>query len=179
MDPVTDTPTKPVDYALLSGTYSSLLALSAIARRQQQPVERGEMIPLAVATFALSKLLVHEKVETWLRHPFVEETSDGKRPKGMRLRYAVGELLTCTRCAGAWSALGLVSLRVHAPGTANTVTTVLAVSAVNDFLHSGFTWLCARSNQAQADSQLAQVQAEALEIRDSDGAPGTLPRQTV
>src|SRR3712207_7411195 len=53
--------------------------------------ERAELLPLGAATFALSKLLAHEKVETWVRQPFVEETSDGKRPKGERLRYARSE----------------------------------------------------------------------------------------
>ncbi len=69
-------------------------------------------MPLSAATFALSKLVVQEKVETWVRQPFLEERADGKRPRGRRLRYAVGELLNCTRCMGAWSALGLVALRV-------------------------------------------------------------------
>jgi hypothetical protein len=86
-----------------------------------------------------------EKVETWVRQPFVEESADGKRPKGTGLRYAVGELLSCTRCLGAWSALGLVGLRMAAPETGQTVTAVLAASAGNDFLQSGFSWLCAKS----------------------------------
>ena len=70
---------------------------------------------MSAATFALSKLLVHEKAETWLRQPFLEESAEGRRPRGRRLRYAVGELMNCTRCMGAWSALGLVALRVHSP----------------------------------------------------------------
>ena len=44
-----------------------------------------------------------------------------RKPKGRRLRYAVGELMTCTRCMGAWSALGLVALRVHSPPAGRTV----------------------------------------------------------
>jgi hypothetical protein len=102
---------------------------------------------LAAATFALSKLVVHEKVEAWLREPFVEERPDGRRPKGRRLRYAVGELLTCTRCTGAWTALGLVGLRLYAPTTGRTVSTVLAASAGNDMLQAGFTWLCSRASR--------------------------------
>jgi hypothetical protein len=86
---------------------------------------------------------VHEKVESWIRRPFVDERGDQKRPKGRRLRYAVGELLTCTRCTGAWSALGLVALRLHAPSTGRAVATVLAASAGNDMLQAGFSWLCA------------------------------------
>ena len=160
MEPVSETPTKPVDYALLSGTYSSLMAISALAARHREPIPAGEYVPLAAATFALSKLLVQEKVETWVRQPFVEERPDGKRPKGRRLRYAVGELLTCTRCSGAWSALALVSLRLHAPDTAKTVVALLTVTAGNDLMHGGFAWLTSRSNyesvraQAAADGEL-------------------------
>jgi len=52
----------------------------------------------------------------------------------------------CTRCTGAWTALALVGLRLHAPATARTVTTVLAASAGNDFLHAGFSWICRLSD---------------------------------
>ena len=140
MRPVSQTPTEPSDYALLSTVYGALLGGTALSARGRAPIPPAELPVLAAATFALSKLIVHEKVESWMRDPFVEERPGGsKRPKGRRLRYAVGELLTCTRCTGAWSALALVGLRLHAPATARTVTAVLATSAANDFLHAGFT----------------------------------------
>ena len=107
---------------------------------------------LAAATFALSKLIVHEKAESWLREPFVDE-DDARRPKGRRLRYAVGELLTCTRCTGAWTALALTALRLHAPSTGRTVATVLAASAGNDMLHAGFSWLCAGANTRRHEAE--------------------------
>lgn len=157
MKPVSETPTKPVDYAVLSGTYSSLMAVSAMAARHRDPIPAGEYVPLAAATFALSKLLVQEKVETWIRQPFVEERPDGKRPKGRRLRYAIGELLTCTRCSGAWSALALVSLRLHAPDTAKTVVALLTVTAGNDLMHGGFAWLTSRSNYESARAEAAEA----------------------
>src|SRR3954451_15616919 len=132
MEPVTHTPTEPSDYALLSLLYGALLAGTAVQARHRQPIPRAELVPLGAATFALSKLVVKEKVETWVRAPFVEESRNGRRPKGRRMRYAVGELLTCTRCTGGWAALGLVGLRLHAPATGRTVTTVLAASAGSD-----------------------------------------------
>ena len=46
---------------------------------------------------------------------------------------------------GAWSALGIVALRLHAPPAGRTLTTVLAASAGNDFLQAGFAWVCSRS----------------------------------
>jgi hypothetical protein len=123
-----------------------LLATLAVAGRRpagSEPITSAEMAPIALATFALSKTLVHEKVETWLRAPFVEETGGEKRPRGRGLRYAVGELFTCTRCMGTWSALALISLRVAKPDAGRSVVGVLAAAGANDFLQAGFSRLCA------------------------------------
>ncbi|HEX6020584.1 MAG TPA: DUF1360 domain-containing protein [Solirubrobacter sp.] len=147
MDPVERTPTEPSDYAALSAVYGALLAGTAVSARSKSTVPMAELPALAAASFALSKLVVHEKVESWVRQPFVDEAA--RRPKGRRLRYAVGELLTCTRCTGAWSALALVALRLHAPAAGRTVTTVLAASAGNDLLQAGFQWLCAHATTEQ------------------------------
>jgi hypothetical protein len=157
--PVTQTPTEAVDYAALTSAYGALLGAAALTPRGREPVAHAEVPLLAAATFALSKLIVHEKAESWLRQPFVDERTDGPRPKGRRLRYAVGELLTCTRCTGAWSALGLVALRLHAPATGRTVTTVLAASAGSDMLHAAFSWLCAGAStqERKASTQPATL----------------------
>jgi hypothetical protein len=63
---------------------------------------------------------------------------------------------------GAWSALALVGLRLHAPRAGRTVTTVLAASAGNDALQAGFSWLCARANE-----QSATAEATAASVRDT------------
>jgi hypothetical protein len=153
--PVSQTPTEPADYAVLSAAYGALLGGAAVSARGREPIPQSELPVLAAATFALSKLIVREKVETWIRQPFVEERPDGRRPKGRRLRYAIGELLDCTRCTGAWSALALVGLRLHAPATGRAVTSVLAASAGNDFLQGGFSWLCRRADEAKRDPEPA------------------------
>lgn len=149
MKQVEQTPTEAADYAALSALFGSLLAALAYSAREREPIPHAELVPLSAATFALAKLIVHEKVESWLRRPFVEETSDGERPRGRRLRYAVGELLGCTRCVGAWSGLGLVALRLHSPAAGRTATTVLAASAGNDLLQTAFSLLCARATAAR------------------------------
>jgi hypothetical protein len=161
MEPVSQTPTEPVDYAVLSGVYGGLLAALALAARSgrlsSERVEASDAALTGAATFALAKLLSHDKVESWLRAPFVEELPSGEqRPKGRRLRYAVGELLTCSRCAGAWSALGVVGLRLLSPEAGRVVTNVLAASAANDYLQSGFRLLCNESNAAEARVEAAQ-----------------------
>jgi hypothetical protein len=154
MRPVSQTPTEASDYAILSAAYGALLAGTAVSARGRPPIPREEIPTIAAATFTLSKLIVHEKVETWIRQPFVDEGAGGPRPKGRRLRYAVGELLSCTRCTGAWTALALVGLRLHSPATGRTVATVLAASAGNDLLQAGFNWLCAGANAERgADRQ--------------------------
>ena len=155
MDPVERTPTKPVDYAVLSSGYAALAGAVLLAARDQgdDPLHPAEILPLGIATFALSKMIAKEKVESWVREPFVEELPDGeRRPKGRRLRYAIGELLTCTRCVGAWSSLGLVGLRLTRPREARIVAALLGTSAVNDFLQTGFTRMCAQANVAQQEA---------------------------
>jgi hypothetical protein len=170
MRPVTETPTKPIDYATLSATYGALLGTVVLAARRahadaargsagSEPVRAGELAPLGLAAFALSKMVAKEKVETWVRAPFVDEPS--RRPKGSRLRYAIGELLTCTRCLGAWSSLGLVALRVTRPREARVVTTVLATSALNDWLQSAFSLMCSQADDAGArrDERVQKLRA--------------------
>jgi hypothetical protein len=155
MRPVSETPTEPADYAAISAAYGVLLVGVAASARGREPLRGADLLPLSAATFALSKLVAKEKVETWVRAPFVDERPGRRRPKGKGLRYAVGELLSCTRCLGAWSSLGLVALNLHSPRVGRTVTSVLAASAGNDFLQTGVSYLCAVSNRAEAPREVA------------------------
>jgi hypothetical protein len=143
MDPVSETPTEPVDYAALNAVWGALATGVLLATRDDAPPAR-ELPVFGLATFALTKALAKEKVGTWVRDPLVDETSH--RPKGRRLRYAAGELLTCTRCLGTWSSLGLIALRVARPREGRIVASVLATAGVNDWLQAGFSLLTSRSN---------------------------------
>lgn len=138
-----DTPTPTVDYAVLNAAYGAGVATLAYALRRggarDDPPEGGELLALGAATFALARTIVHEKVEAWLRRPFVADTGHGGRePRGRGMRYALGELLTCTRCVGTWSALGLTALRTRHPAAGRTAIAVLAAAAINDFLQAAF-----------------------------------------
>jgi Protein of unknown function (DUF1360) len=148
-------PTEPVDYAAINAVYGALFAATVAATRngpvRDDPIRGAELIPMGAAVFALSKVIARERIGSWVRDPFVDEPKPGQpKPSGRRLRRAVGELLTCTRCVGAWSALGVVGLRAASPQTGRLVTAVLATSAANDFMQTGFRWLCEKSNQAGA-----------------------------
>jgi Protein of unknown function (DUF1360) len=155
--------TRPRDYAALSAGWGAALGTVLVAARDKgaEPVHPAEIVPLGIATFALAKLVAKEKIDAWVREPFVEERPDGVRaPRGEGLRHAVGELLTCTRCVGTWSALALVGLRVTRPREARVVTALLGASAVNDVAQAGFSWVCAQSNAAQAAASTAATEAE-------------------
>jgi hypothetical protein len=147
-----ETPTEPVDYAAINAVYGALLTtlvLTTRDRAREDPISGRELLPIAAATFALSKVIAREKIGAWLRDPFVEDPAGAKKPRGRRLQRAVGELVTCTRCVGAWSALGVVGLRLASPDSGRIVTNVLAASAANDWLQAGFKLLCASANRSE------------------------------
>lgn len=151
-----------MDYATLSAGYGALMGALLISTRDQgeHPLSQAELPAMGLATFALAKLVTKEKVESWVREPFLEELPNGeRRPKGRRLRYAVGELLSCSRCMGAWSALGVVGLRTLRPREARIVTAVLATSALNDWMQVAFTRVCAQANVAQKDADAPPPEA--------------------
>jgi Protein of unknown function (DUF1360) len=143
----------PRDYGAINAVYAALLGgLLAASRSRRDPEHRisgTELVPLGAATFALSKVIARERIGAWVREPFVDDAVHPHHPRGHRLQRAVGELVTCTRCVGAWSALGLVGLRTVSPQAGRTVTAVLATSALNDFLNAGFRGLCALANSAE------------------------------
>jgi len=147
-----DAPTEPVDYAAINAVYGALLTavvLTTRDRAREDPITGRELLPICAATFALSKVIAREKIGSWVREPFVEDPKGAKKPRGRRLQRAVGELVTCTRCIGAWSALGVVGLRLASPESGRIVTNVLAASAANDWLQAGFKLLCGAVNRTE------------------------------
>jgi hypothetical protein len=135
--------TDPSDYGAINAVYVILLASIAAAwtrAGREAAIPRSEIPVLGMATFALAKVVAREKVGSWVRDPFVEEDENHKPqvPRGHGLRHAIGELLTCTRCVGAWAALALVGLRVVSPPAGRLASTVLATSGTNDFLQATF-----------------------------------------
>jgi hypothetical protein len=178
MDPVTATPTEPRHYAAVTVGYGALVgvvALVASSRREDPaPADPGELLLYGAATAGLARVLSKEKVSSWVRAPFVDEPPEGeRRPKGEGLRYAVGELLTCTRCLGSWSALTLVGLRAVAPRPTRVAASLLALTTANNLLQAGITGVQARANreqgQAAAASKLASADAPTIAHAGLDG----------
>jgi hypothetical protein len=135
-------------YAGIMGTFvAGLAAAGAVARRldrEPQCQTPLDLFVLSAATFKASRTLTRDQVTSFLREPFVEgDASKGEdeEPAGEGLQHAIGELITCSRCTGAWVAAGLTSTQILAPRFGRLLTWSLAAAAVNDWLQAGFTTL--------------------------------------
>jgi hypothetical protein len=126
-------------------------AVAALLSGSEGDAPSGAELPvLGLATFSVAKALSKERIGWWIREPLVDEPEPGapdRTPKGRGMRRALGELVTCSRCLGTWSSLGLVGVRVVRPREGRVVATVLAAAALNDFLQAGFSALCAEANR--------------------------------
>ena len=139
-------------YALILGTFAAgLVTAGAVARklrRDPQCQTALDFAVLAAASFKAARTLTHDRVASVVRDPFVEgEAHEGdERPAGRGLQRAVGELVTCTRCVGTWTAAGLAATQIVAPRFGRLLTWSLGAAAANDFLQAGFVALNARAN---------------------------------
>ena len=165
---MTSRPTQARDYAALNLAWAAAVA-GLLNTNDGEAPEPGELPVLGLAAFAAAKALSKERIGTWIREPLVEPApGGGRRPKGRGLRHALGELVTCTRCVGTWSSLGLVGLRVVRPREGRVVASILAASALNDFLQAGFTALCNQANRdAPANGQPSSSSRSSMTSRSA------------
>jgi hypothetical protein len=137
-------------YAAIAGAFLTGLGLVAAAARRSPPATALELVALSAATFKASRTLSRERVASFVRQPFVEGEADrgeAERPAGEGLQRAIGELVTCPRCVGTWSAAVLASAQMLTPRFGRALTWTLAAAAANDFLQAGFVALCAKANR--------------------------------
>jgi Protein of unknown function (DUF1360) len=146
---VTDSDGKPpyAAYAAIAGALVGGLGVVAALARRSPPATALDLVALSAATFKASRTLSRERVASFLREPFVE--GEEERPAGEGLQRAIGELVTCTRCVGTWSAAVLASTQMLTPRFGRALTWTLAAGAANDFLQAGFAALCAKVNELE------------------------------
>jgi hypothetical protein len=139
-------------YAAIAGVFlGGIATVAAIARRAPAGTAL-DLVALSAATFKASRTLSRERVASFVRQPFVEgdaEIGEAERPAGEGLQRAIGELVTCPRCIGAWTAAGLASSQVLAPRFGRLLTWSLGAAGANDFLHAAFKALCAKANELE------------------------------
>jgi hypothetical protein len=134
-------------YAGIAGAFLAGLGAVSVLARRSPPGTALELVALSAATFKASRTLSRERLASFVREPFVEGADEG--PAGEGLQRAIGELVTCTRCVGTWSAAGLASAQMLTPRFGRVLTWTLAAAAANDFLQAAFSALCAKANELE------------------------------
>jgi hypothetical protein len=131
--------------ALLAGTFATATAGAVLAARRSgvQLPERFHPVDVAtvgVATFKLSRIISKGRVTSFARAPFTElrdGTGHGEveeAARGSGLRRAVGELVVCPYCIGAWIAAAFTAGLVVAPRATRAVGAGLTAVALADVL---------------------------------------------
>jgi hypothetical protein len=72
------------------------------------------------------------------------------------MRQAIGELVTCSRCAGTWVPAVLGATQIVAPRFGRLLTWTLGAAGLNDFLQAGFATLTNKSNEIE--ERVAELQ---------------------
>ena len=141
-------------YAAITAVFAGgLAAAGALARaldRDPQCHTALDFAVLSAASFKAARTLSHDEVTSFLRQPFVRgraHSGDGEEPVEGGMEQAIGELVTCSRCAGTWVAAGLAATQVIAPRFGRLLTWSLGAAAANDFLQAGFTALAGKANE--------------------------------
>jgi hypothetical protein len=143
-------------YATIAAIFLGGLGGVAALARRSPPSTALELAALAAATFKVSRTLSRERVGSFVRQPFVKgdaDTGEDEQPAGEGLQRAIGELVTCPRCLGTWSAAALVSTEMLSPRFGRLLTWSLGASAANDFLQAAFGALCAKANQLKDEAR--------------------------
>jgi hypothetical protein len=109
-------------YAVIAATFAGGVAAAGLASRSlgrdPQCQTTLDFAVLGAASFKAARTLARDEVTSFMREPFVEgeaHTGDGEEPVEGGMQQAIGELVTCTRCIGTWTAAGLASTQILAP----------------------------------------------------------------
>ena len=143
-------------YAAIMGTFAGLLAAAgAVGRRLERDAQCQtalDFVVLSAAAFKAARTLARDDVTSFIREPFVERhAGDGvEEPVHTGdFHQALGELVTCTRCVGTWTAAGLATTQILAPRFGRLLTWSLGAAAANDFLQAAFAALTNKSNELE------------------------------
>jgi hypothetical protein len=141
-------------YAAIVGAFAGFLAAAgAVGRlvdRDPQCQTALDFAVLAAASFKAAHTLSHDEVTSFIRQPFVRGHARGGGEEPLPtggMEQAIGELVTCTRCVGTWTAAALASTQILAPRFGRLLTWSLGAAAANDFLQAGFAALTAKANE--------------------------------
>src|SRR5205823_2082486 len=135
-----------------AGGLAAAGAVSRSLRRDPACQTALDLVVLSAASFKAARTIARDEVTSFVRDPFVRgyahEGAEDPVETG-DLRQAIGELVTCSRCIGTWTAAGLAVTQTLAPRFGRLLTWSLGAAAVNDFLQAGFAALTAKANEVE------------------------------
>lgn len=142
-------PTPFVGYAILVGIFLALfvgfLWLVNYLNLSIPNVSIGELILLAVASHKLSRLIAKDWITSFIRAPFAQyQSASGtsevnEQPRGIGLRLAIGQLITCPFCIGQWVIAILFYSFVFWPTITLFVAVIFVALTISDFLQLVFS----------------------------------------
>src|SRR5205823_10960560 len=136
-------------YAVITGIFAGGLgvagAFAGVLGRNPACQTPLDLVVLSAASFKGARTLARDEVTSFLRDPFVRgraHTGEGEEPvQSGDWEQAIGELVTCSRCAGTWVAAGFATTQILAPRFCSLLTWSLAAAGINDFLQAVFAAL--------------------------------------
>jgi hypothetical protein len=135
---------------IFAGGLAAAGALARMLDRDPQCHTALDFAVLGAAAFKAARTLSHDEVTSFIRQPFVRgqaHSGEDEEPVQGGMEQAIGELVTCSRCAGTWVAAALASTQVVAPRFGRLLTWSLGAAAANDFLQAGFSALTGKANE--------------------------------
>ena len=143
-------------YAAIMATFMGGLATAgALGRwlgRNPQCQTSLDFAVLSLAGYKAARTVARDEVTSFMREPFVEghaHEGEGEEPVEGGMQQAIGELVTCTRCIGTWTAAGLACTQILFPRFGRLMTWSLAAAGANDFLQAGFSALTSKANELE------------------------------
>ena len=139
-------------YAAITGVFAGGLAgAGGVARllgRNPACQTPLDLAVLSLASFKAARTLAGDEVTSFLRQPFVrgQAHSGDEEPVEGGMHQAIGELVTCSRCVGTWTAAGLATTQILAPRFGRLLTWSLAAAGANDFLQAAFSAATSKAN---------------------------------
>jgi hypothetical protein len=136
-------------YAILTGTFASLAGLFAgwVRRSGRGLPERpqpGDLALLTVATHKAARIVAKDRVTSAVRAPFTQpQGASGpsevdEKPRGSGLRRAIGEMVVCPYCIGAWIGAAFTAGLIVAPRPTRWLATALTVLFGSDVLQIAY-----------------------------------------
>jgi Protein of unknown function (DUF1360) len=165
-------------YAAIMGVFAGGLGiaggLARILGRNPACQTPLDLVVLSAASFKASRTIARDEVTSFLRAPFVKgeaHSGEDEEPVEGGMEQAVGELITCSRCAGTWTAAGLAVTQILAPRFGRLLTWSLAAAGANDFLQAGFSALSSKAEESEKKearlSPLPQVRSASEQLEST------------